>query len=75
MHSFRGYTTSIHYNSDGSGDAIVHDSNTLTEVRVPCADLVAFVAELVRAKRIAALEQASVEELIGLAVKEGFVDS
>jgi hypothetical protein len=56
--------TRFHYNGDGSGDVeLVAGEQRL---RVPIADLLTLVAALVRAQRIAELEDASAEELLGL---------
>jgi hypothetical protein len=57
----------IHHNSDGSEDAIiVDDLRRSKELRVPCDSLVAFVAELVRSRRIAEIEQMTAEEVLGI---------
>lgn len=59
MHTFTGENgTTIHYNSDGSGSAFVSGPTgvAIGIAEVPCSDLIQFVAELVRAERIAKLE-------------------
>jgi len=59
--------TSFIYNGDGSGDVeLVSGEKRLS---VPVEDLLSFVGELVRSQRIRELEDASAEELLGLAAK------
>ena len=53
----------IHHNGDFSGNAIICKPNE-EPFEVPFYVLRAFVAEQVRNKKIAALEQASSEELL-----------
>jgi hypothetical protein len=65
MHTFEGKTCRIHFNSDGSGNALI-DTGAGPEIEVLCSDLMHFVAEQVRARRIYQLEQASARDLVGL---------
>lgn len=58
MHSFNGKGSFIHFNSDGSGDAIVTPAHTLPETRVPCRDLLDFAAEFKKREDESALEDA-----------------
>lgn len=55
----------IHFNSDGSGDAVVQERNG-REIRLPFRLIVAAVAKVARAERIEVLEQASDEEIVGI---------
>ena len=52
MHTFNGKSCNIHYNSDFSGEAIIYNKNDNTEMRVELDDLINFVAEYVRSKRV-----------------------
>jgi hypothetical protein len=58
------------YNGDGSGDAeivtAVEGLRPPGRVQVPVDDLVAFVGELVRQRRMAELEDATPAALLGL---------
>lgn len=56
-------STGFNYNSDLSGDVYIRVRGA-KEVAVPGYALLAFIAEYVRSERIAALEQAGVEELL-----------
>lgn len=64
MHTFNHGNVTIHYNSDLSGDALIWTSRA-SEVRMPCAALLAFVAEYVSRERIAKLESATDAEILG----------
>ena len=76
MHMFVGPKgTVIHYNGDFSGDVtftLLHPSRPRASdppgchlVDVPAKDLIAFVAEYVRSRKIAALEDVGVDALLG----------
>lgn len=58
--------TRFAFNSDGSGDAEILTRAEQAPLQVPVDDLLAFVAELVRHRRIAEFEDATPEELLGL---------
>jgi hypothetical protein len=66
MHTFEGKTCFIHHNGDFSGDAIIVLEDGTQRIEVPIEDLLAFAAEAVREKKIAQLESATTEELLGL---------
>jgi len=64
-HSITGpHGTKFFYNSDCSGSVELHSG--AKRMWVPTEDLVAFVGELVRARRISELEQATADELVGM---------
>jgi hypothetical protein len=70
MHTFRYNGWVIHYNPDMSGDAeILHPTDFKDRagrcgVTLPADLLLAFTADVIRERRIAALEQLTVTELI-----------
>lgn len=66
MHSFNGKSCTIHYNSDFSGEAIVYNKNDNTEMRVETQDLINFVAEYVRTKKVSHLENMNSDEIFGV---------
>ena len=66
MHSFNGKSCTIHYNSDFSGETIIYNENDHTEIRVDSQDLINFVAEYVRSKRISRLEYMDLDEILGV---------
>ncbi len=69
-HTFEGPSkkTRFHYNSDLSGDVSIHvdDENGLRALNVPGEDLLAFVADYVRGRKISALEDAEWHEVFGI---------
>lgn len=67
-HTFSYGKTHIHYNSDFSGDVhIMHEQNGVqSEIEIPCQVLIEFAANFVRGRRIAELETASPETVLGL---------
>lgn len=66
MHTFNGKKTTIHYNSDMSGDCIIFNKETEQNVEVPCEDILDFVAEYVRIQKIGKLERMDNKEILGL---------
>ena len=66
MHTFNGDKTRIHYNSDMSGDCIIFNKETEQEVRVPCEDILDFVANFVRGQKIGKLEQMETKDVLGI---------
>lgn len=62
--------TVIHYDSDLSGDVEISrkypDGLHVSGVDLPMKDLLDFMAECIRSERIAQLEQASTEDILGL---------
>lgn len=65
MHTFNGDSCNIHYNSDFSGEAIIYNKNDHTEIRVDSQDLINFVAEYVRSKKVSRLENMNSNEIFG----------
>ena len=66
MHTFNGKSCTIHYNSDFSGEARIYNKNDHTEIRIDSQDLINFVAEYVRSKRIGRLENMDSDEIFGV---------
>lgn len=66
MHTFNGKSCNIHYNSDFSGEAIIYNKNDNTEMRVELDDLINFVAEYVRSKRVNQLENMNSDDILGV---------
>ncbi len=64
-HTFSYGRGFFRYNSDLSGDVEVEDYSG-ARVRIPGRALLEFVARYVAQERISELEQASVEEILGL---------
>lgn len=68
MHSFNGNKTTVHYNSDMSGDCVIFNKETEQEVEVPCEDILEFIADYVRSQKIGKLEQMDSKKILGLIV-------
>ena len=66
MHTFNGKSCNIHYNRDFSGEAIIYNKNDNTEMRVELDDLINFVAEYVRSKRVNQLENMNSDDILGV---------
>lgn len=66
MHSFNGKSCTIHYNGDFSGEVIICNKNDHTEMRVDSQDLINFVAEYVRSKKVSQLENMNSDEILGV---------
>lgn len=66
MHSFNGKSCAIHYNGDFSGEVIICNKNDNTEMRVESDDLINFVAEYVRSKRVRRLENMDSDDILGV---------
>lgn len=56
----------FHFNSDRSGDVVATSPHSDVETRIPCDDVLAFVAELVRRDRASSIEDMEDAELLGL---------
>lgn len=66
MHTFAADDgTVFHYNPDGSGDVRIQLESKV-EFTVPADDLLAFVAHLAQREKLAALEQMSPREVLGM---------
>lgn len=65
-HTFHGIYATFHHNSDLSGEVRIFCDTTGNAVDVDMDDLLDFVAEIVRKKKISELEQASTERLLGI---------
>lgn len=67
MHTFKGKSCSIFHNSDLSGNVkIVTGVYGENSLEVLGEDLLDFVANFVRDKRISDLEQASTDDILGI---------
>ena len=66
MHAFNGKSCNIHYNSDFSDETIIYNKNDHTEMRVDSQDLINFVAEYVRSKKVSQLENMNSDEILGV---------
>ena len=70
MHDFKGEKGTLFLHNSFSGDVLVinpnHESNDPQEIEIPFEDMKEFVAESVRWKKINKLENAEVNELLGL---------
>ncbi len=64
MHSFHGKSCNIHFNSDMSGELFIINKKTEEQVVVSAEDILMFVAEYVRRKKISELENMSSENLL-----------
>lgn len=71
MHTGCYEHTVFNHNSDLSGDVIIRDLRTGTEINVPGADLLSFVADHVRQRRISEIAECGPEELLGIAARRG----
>lgn len=68
MHSFQAVSgTTFHYNGDFSGDVtITHEHDAHNGLTIPIGDLADFIAELIRARRISAIENLTTHDLLGI---------
>lgn len=66
MHSFNGKSCTMHYNGDFSGEVTICNKNDNTEVHVDAQDLINFVAEYVRSKKVSQLENMNSNEILGV---------
>lgn len=66
MHTFEGKSCRIHHNSDMSGEVHICDKNSNKELVVEAQDILDFVADYIRSKRIGKLEQMSTENILNL---------
>ncbi|WP_346961338.1 hypothetical protein [Clostridium sp.] len=64
MHTFKGKSCTIHYNSDLSGEIYINKDGN--EVKVDGRDLLNFVANHVRSTQISKLEQQTTDEILGI---------
>lgn len=65
IHSFHGKSVNIHYDSDIlSGECIIANKESGEEIRVSGGDLLDFVAEHVKCKRISELENANIVKIL-----------
>lgn len=64
MHTFNGNSCRIHYNSDMSGEICISDKVSDKEITVNAQDILDFVANYVRNKRIARLERMETETIL-----------
>lgn len=69
-HAYKGPSgkTRFHHNSDLSGNVAIHvdDENGLRAINVPGVDLLAFVAEYVRGRKISEVESAEWHAVLGI---------
>ena len=56
MHTFRGKTCNIHYNSDYSGDIIIVDNKNGGNVEIGMEDLIGFVGSAVKGELISKID-------------------
>lgn len=66
MHTFNGSKARIHFNSDMNGDCEIIEKESGTSIKIPCEDILDFVADYVRSQRIGMLEQMSTENILDL---------
>jgi len=65
MHSFDGHGCTFHYNSDFSGEIVIHNIKDDKEIFVDGEDLLKFVAYCyIQGKRIEEIEQMTYKDLL-----------
>lgn len=64
MHTFEGKSIRIFHHGDYLGNGSIIDKNTGTEIKVDMEDLLNYVAEYIRSKRISEIEQMGFKELL-----------
>lgn len=64
MHHFDGEKNFFNYNSDLSGDVEVGTNGLRMTFKINARDLLDFLADVVRNRRIAALEDAAPDEIL-----------
>lgn len=65
MRTFNGSNCHIHYNSDLSGEVIIISENEDT-VAIHGEDMLDFIAEFIRQKKLSKIEEMSNDELLSL---------
>lgn len=68
MNTFEGKSCKIHFNSDMSGDIVIHDTSETATVIIEGQDILNFVASYIRNEKISKLENMSTNELLDLCV-------
>lgn len=66
MHTFDGSKTRFHFNSDMSGDCEIIEKESGRSMKVPCEDILDFVANYVRNEKIGKLEQINTNDILGI---------
>lgn len=66
MHTFDGKQARIHYNLDMSGDCFIINKETNQRIDVPCEDILDFVANYVKNRKIDKLEQMETIDVLGI---------
>lgn len=64
MHTYKGESLIIHHNGDYSGECYIVDKETKTQIKVSCEDLLGFVAEYVKSKRISEIENMNMNDIL-----------
>lgn len=64
MHTYNGNSCRIHYNSDMSGKVCINSKKSDKEITVDAQDILDFVANYVRSKRIARIEKMETETIL-----------
>lgn len=64
MHTFEGKSCRIHFNGDMSGQLIIFDKTTEKEIIINSKDILDFVADYVRNKKMANLEKMETERIL-----------
>lgn len=64
MHTFKGESCKIHYNSDMSGDLHIIKNHTNEQIVIEAEDILRFVAEHIRSQIIGEIESIDWKELI-----------
>lgn len=66
VHTFDGKSCTIHYNGDFSDEAIISNKDGNAEICVDTQDLIDFIAEYVRSKKVGRLENMNSDEIFGV---------
>ena len=64
MHIYNGNRCRIHYNSDMSGEVCINSKTSDKEITVNAQDILDFVANYVKSKRIARIEKMETETIL-----------
>ena len=64
MHTYNGNSCRIHYNSDMSGEVCINSKTSDKEITVDAQDILDFVANYMRSKRIEKNEKMETETIL-----------
>ncbi|WP_301204585.1 hypothetical protein [Bacteroides acidifaciens] len=64
MHSYKTENLTIQYNSDYSGDCVIIDNKTNTEITARCEEIMGFAAKAIRDSIISRIEDMTDKDIL-----------